>query len=179
MQTDDKVIVEAVKRDPEQGFRLLMARYEEPIYWHIRRMVVTHADAQDTTQEAFVRAFRSFSMYRGDSSLRVWLYRIATNEALRTLDKRKKERERDGGDEALAANAMADSYIDYDDEVAVKFQAAIKTLPPKQQMAFNLRYYDELAYDEIATLIGSSAASAKVNYNLAKDKIIKYMNSND
>jgi len=179
MQIDDKAIVEAVKREPERGFRLLMGRYEQPIYWHIRRMVVDYSDAQDTTQEAFVRAFRSFSQYRGDSSLKVWLYRIATNEAMRTLDRRKKERERDGGDAMMAANATADSYIDYDDKVAVKFQAAINTLPNKQRMAFTLRYYDELSYDDIAALIESSAASAKVNYHAAKEKIIKYMNSND
>ena len=121
-----------MRRNPEQGFRLLMAGYKEPLYWHIRRLVVSHADAQDAAQA------------RNDVS-----------------------------------NAKADYYFMDSDQLAVRLQKAIHSLPLKQQLTFNLRYYDELSYEEIAEVTGSSAASAKMNYHLAKDKIIKLMNSND
>ena len=88
MRADDKDIVETLKACPENGFRMLMAKYQEAVYWHIRRLVVSHDDAQDASQETFVRIYRSFDQYRGDSSLRSWIYRIATNEALRIIDRK-------------------------------------------------------------------------------------------
>lgn len=179
MPTDDKDIIKAMKTNPEKGFRLLMSRYKEPVYWYIRRMVTIHSDAEDAVQETFVRVFRSFKMFRGDSSLKVWIYRIATNEALRTLERRSRELVRTGENADAAANIAGDSYFDYGDKAAVKLQKAILLLPEKQRTAFNLRYYDDLSYDDIAAVTGSSAASAKVNYHIAKDKIIRYMNSND
>lgn len=174
----DKEILSALKANPEKGFRLLMAKYQAPVYWHVRRLVVAHDDAQDVTQEAFVRVFRSMSQYREESSLGTWIYRIATNEALRLLEQRK-ETQSSLDDEAGALQVMADEYVDYTDLVAVKLQQAIRALPTKQQLAFNLRYYDELGYDEIARITGQSEGSAKANYHIAKEKIIKYMNLND
>lgn len=179
MLTDDKDIIKAMKADPEKGFRLLMSRYKEPIYWYIRRMVTAHSDAEDAAQESFVRVFRSLKMFRGDSSFKVWIYRIATNEALRTLEKRNRELARTGGNVDDAASIAGDGYFDYGDKVAVKLQRAIQQLSEKQRTVFNLRYYDELSYDDIAAIVGSSAASAKVNYHIAKEKIVKFMNSND
>ncbi len=88
MTTSDNDILSTVKADPERGFRLLMDKYKEPVYWHIRRLVTAHADAQDATQETFVRVFRSIDGFRGDSSFTSWVYRIATNEALRLLSRR-------------------------------------------------------------------------------------------
>ena len=158
--------------------KLLMVKYKAPIYWHIRRLVVAHDDAQDATQEAFIRVFRSFSQFRGDSPFSAWIYRIATNEALRLLEQRKREQLSLDENEAEANRLMADNYVDYTDLEAVKLQRAILLLPAKQQIAFNLRYYDELSYDEIAQITDSSAASVKTNYHLAKDKIVKYMKTN-
>lgn len=178
MVTDDKEMITAMRENPEKGFRMLMAKYKEPVYWHIRRLVVSHADAQDAAQETFVRVFRSFDRFRGDSSFTTWIYRIATNEALRLLERNKDECSLDSA-EAHADSVMADEYVDYSDLVAVKLQKAILSLPTKQQIAFNLRYYDELGYDQIAEITGSTAASVKSNYHIAKDKIIQYMNSND
>ena len=91
MTTHDKEIIEALERNREIGFRMLLAKYQEPIYWHIRRLVVSHEDAQDASQETFVRLFRSLDQYRGDCSFRSWIYRIATNEALRLIGKRRQE----------------------------------------------------------------------------------------
>lgn len=88
---DDKELVELTAKEPEKGFRYLMTKYKEAVYWHIRRLVVTHEDAQDATQETFIRVFRSLSDFKGECTLRSWVYRIATNEALRLLDRYKKE----------------------------------------------------------------------------------------
>ena len=179
MSVNDKGIVETLQECPKNGFRMLMMKYREPVYWHIRRLVVSHDDAQDASQETFVRIYRSFSQYRGDCSLKSWIYRIATNEALRLISKRRLE-EVSIESEATGVNLiMADNYIDYEDKVAVKLQKAILSLPPKQQLAFNLRYYDELSFDEIARVADSTPASIKASYHVAKEKIIKYMNSND
>lgn len=179
MTTDEKDMVRAVKDSPEQGFRTLMARYGEPVYWHIRRLVVAHADAEDATQETFVRVYRNIGGFKGDSSLRVWMLRIATNEALRLLERRKKEMKSLDQAGKNLFDLRADEYTDYSDLEAVRLQKAILTLPTKQQLAFNLRYYDELSYEEIAQATDSTPASVKANYHIAKEKIIKYMTEND
>lgn len=178
--TDDKEIIRAMQGNPEQGFRLLMASYREPLYWHIRRLVVSHDDAQDAAQEAFVRIFRNFSQYSEENSFRAWIFRIATNEALRILVRHKNTTMLSLDDvtaDILSTKAYA--FYDSSDAIAVRLQKAILHLPAKQQLAFNLRYYDELSYEEIAEVADSSAASAKTNYHLAKEKIIEYMLNND
>lgn len=179
MTIDDKDIIRAVQEKSETGFRLLMQKYKQPVYWHIRRLVVAHDDAQDATQEAFIRIFRSFDKFRDDNSFRGWIFRIATNEALRLIDSRKQEQVSLEENAVGASNVMADNYVDYTDLETVKLQKAILSLPTKQQAAFNLRYYDELSYEEIAEAINSTASSVKVNFHIAKEKIVKYMNSND
>ena len=168
-----------IARDLEEGFRWLMASYKEAVYWHIRRLVVMHEDAQDVTQETLVRIFRSLPYFKGECSLRSWIYRIATNEALRLLNKHHNNR-LFLNDALTEINSIrADEHVDYSDLETVKLQRAILTLPTKQQLAFNLRYYNELGYDEIAEIIGSSPNRVKSNYHIAKEKIIKYMNVND
>lgn len=172
---NDKDIISIIAKDSEKGFRLLMARYKETVYWHIRRLVVSHADAQDATQETFIRIFRSFSQFKGECSFTSWVYRIATNEALRLLNRYRDGRvPLDNTNEELN-KVMADDYVDYSDLETVKLQKAILALPTKQQLAFNLRYYDELGYDEIAEITSSTADNVKSNYHIAKEKIIKYM----
>ena len=179
MSINDNVIIDTLKESLERGFRMLMMKYQEPLYWHIRRLVVSHDDAQDAAQETFVRIYRSFDQYRGDCSFRSWIYRIATNEALRIISKRRQE--------VISLESAAtgvqfiagDNDVDYADQVAVKLQKAILTLPPKQLLAFNLRYYDELSFEEIARIADSTSSSIKASYHFAKEKIVKYMNSND
>ena len=178
--TDDNQIIPLIRENAEKGFRLLMAKYKEPVYWHIRRLVVSHDDAQDATQDTFLRIFRSFSQYSGEGSLMAWILRIATNEALRLLGQNQNKATLSLDDAPLVALTMkTDDYFNYGNAEAVKLQKAITALPAKQQLAFNLRYYDDLSYKEIAAITGSTEATAKVNYHLAKEKIIKYMNSND
>lgn len=175
MMTNDKDIIYAMREDAEKGFRLLMATYKEPLYWHIRRLVVSHDDAQDAAQETLIRIFRSFGQYSEENSLRAWLFRIATNEALRLIERRRE----DSMPIEKVFDIQADSYINYSDLEAVRLQKAILTLPPKQQLAFNLRYYDEMDYEEIAQIADTTAASVKASYHVAKEKIIKFMTSND
>ena len=175
MTTNDKDIILAMREDAEKGFRLLMATYKEPLYWHIRRLVVSHDDAQDAAQETLIRIFRSFGQYSEENSLRAWLFRIATNEALRLIERRRE----DSMPIEKVFDIQADSYINYSDLEAVRLQKAILTLPPKQQLAFNLRYYDEMDYEEIAQIADTTASSVKASYHVAKEKIIKYMTSND
>ncbi len=175
MTTNDKKIIYAMREDAERGFRQLMQNYKEPLYWHIRRLVVSHDDAQDAAQETFIRIFRSFSQYNEANSLRAWLFRIATNEALRLIERRRADTMPIDG----VFDIQADSYVNYSDLEAVRLQKAILSLPPKQQLAFNLRYYDEMDYDEIAQIADTTAASVKASYHVAKEKIIKFMTSND
>lgn len=179
MVTEDRDIIDAMKQYPDKGFRLLMQKYKEAIYWHIRRLVVSHADAQDATQETFVRVFRNMHQYDENHSLAAWIFRIATNEALRLLERfRRDQLSLDAAGSGIGS-LLADTYVDYSDLESVRLQKAIQSLPAKQQITFNLRYYDELGYEDIALITGSTVAGAKMNYHLAKEKIITYMNSQD
>lgn len=179
MPTDQEIVI-AMKKDSQKGFSLLMASYMKPVYWHIRRLVVSHVDAQDVMQETFVRVFRSFDQYKENQPLNAWIFGIATNEALRLLGKCKGKSLLSLEDTSEDLFGLkADDYVDYSDIEAVKLQKAILSLPAKQQVAFNLRYYDELSYDDIAIITGSTAVNVKANYHNAKEKIINYMKSND
>lgn len=179
MNISDNDIATQLTENPEIGFRLLMKRYKEPIYWHIRRIVIAHSDAQDVAQETFLHVFRSFKELRNKDSLTAWIYRIATNEAIRWIKLKSPEMTSIDGNTDDILSLYADEYTDYTDLESVKLQKAINTLPPRQRIAFNLRYYDDLDYNEIAMAMDSTPANAKMNYHIAKNKIIDYMNSND
>lgn len=161
----------------ERGFKMLMDTFQEPIYNYIRRLVVSHEDAEDVLQEVFIRVFRNFEQFRNESSLSTWIYRIATNESLRLLNRRKGEKivSSDEIHEELVGKLRASEYVDYENELAVKFQEAILSLPEKQRLVFNLRYYDELDYDQIERILETKAETLKVNYHYAKEKIKEYI----
>ena len=122
---NDSELVAALKENTECGFRLLMAKYKEAVYWHVRRLVVSHEDAQDAAQETFIRVLLSFKQFKGESSFAVWIYRIATNEALRLLKRRRGGRVSLDDPEAGTNRLMADEYVDYSDLEA-------HPLPPHQ-----------------------------------------------
>ncbi|MBP5278725.1 MAG: sigma-70 family RNA polymerase sigma factor [Prevotella sp.] len=176
MTISDEHIITAIERNPELGFRLLMRQYKEPVYWHIRRLVVSHADAQDASQNAFLRIFRSFNQFNKSHSFRAWIYKIATNEALRIINSHTDmmSLEQDG---VALMQMKSDEYIDYGQALSVLLQQAILSLPYKQQLAFNMRYFDDMTYEQIAEAVNSNVAAVKMNYHLAKEKIIKYMKS--
>lgn len=157
-------------------FEQVIATYQQPIYWHIRRMVVDHDDAQDVMQETFIKVYKGLCSLKQPDALKVWLYRIATNECLRHLDRRRETAMSTiDNSELLMDSLMESNHVDYDNEMAVKFQKAILTLSDQQRLVFNLRYYDELPYEEISQLTGSSVDSLKVTYHNAKEKITKYI----
>lgn len=167
----DTDIFASFKADRESGCRLLLSRFKEPLYMHIRRITVSHEDAEDALQETFIRLFRSFGrLDEKRHTLTAWAYRVATNEALRTRSSRKVHHLLDD-----AADVVADSYIDYSDVSAVRLQRAIHSLPHKQRVTFSLRYYDGLDYTDIAQITDSTPESAKANYAKAKQKIIKIL----
>ena len=178
MITEDK-IRETCMKDPESGFRMLLERYQSPMYWHIRRMIVSHDDAEDVLQETFIKIFRHLDDFRAESSLSTWIYRIATNECIRFLNRRKEEAvSTEEVQEELMNKLMASEYVDYDNAMEVKFQQAILTLPEKQRLVFNLRYYDELKYEEISKITDTKVETLKANYYFAKEKIKEYMTNN-
>ena len=171
---NENKIREACASNRERGFKMLMDSFQVPIYNYIRRLVVSH---EDVLQEVFIRVFRHIDQFREESSLSTWIYRIATNESLRLLNGRKDEGVVSAEDvqEELMGKLKASDYIDYENELAVKFQEAILSLPEKQRLVFNLRYYDELEYEEIARVLDSKVDTLKVNYHYAKEKIKEYI----
>ena len=177
---EEKDIKACFETDPEKGFRRLVHRFQQPIYWHIRRMVVSHDDAKDVLQETFVRVFKNLNEFRFECSLSTWIYRIATNECLRWLNKRKEECiSAEEVQQELINQLMASEYVDYDQAMEVRFQKAVLSLPEKQRLVFNLRYYDEMSYEDMKEVTGSTVESLKSNYHLAKEKIKQYMINNE
>ena len=174
---NEKEIKDLCAVDMKRGFQRLMDSFQEPIYYYVRRLLVSHEDAQDALQETFIRVYKSWDTFRGDSALSTWIYKIATNESLRILEARQKQAclTDEGAQEELMNRLMASEYVDYEDAMVVKFQAALLTLPEKQRVVFNLRYYDDLSYDEIAKILNSKVDTLKVNYYYAKEKIKDYI----
>jgi len=159
----------------EAGFRQLTSIYGEKLYWHIRRIVVGHDDAEDVLQETLIKVFSSLDSFRGDGKLSTWLYSIATREALTLLRRRTHLWQSiDDLAPALTSKMQVETELD-SDSAEVLFQEALLTLPTQQRIAFNLRYYDELSYEEIARITGKNQNTLKVNYHLATEKIKTYI----
>lgn len=173
---NEEEIYKTYHGDEDRGFKLLLSAYQEPIYYFIRRMVVDHDDAEDVMQETFIRVYRNLGRFRRESSLSSWIYKIASNECMRFLNHRKKElTATELLSDALISTLKASEYVDYDQQMAVHFQEALLRLPDKQRLVFNLRYYDELEYDEISKITGMKATTLKVDFHYAKEKIKNYM----
>lgn len=156
----------------EAVFRRLVKEYQEPLYWHIRSLVGGHEDAEDTLQETFIRAHRYLSRLREEKSERAWLYRIATNEALRHLEQRKMTE--DVEDLQVADACYADEATDFE-ALHEALHKAVQLLPSKQRCVFSMRYYDDLSYEEIALATDSNVKAVTANYHTAKEKIRKYI----
>lgn len=170
----DEQIMEFLRSEHtfERGFRLLMAQYRERLYWHIRRMVQAHDDADDVLQNTFIKVYRGISQFEGKSKLYTWLYRIATNEALTHLQSQARHSSASLDDSAnLISNRLtADAWFD-GDAVQAKLLLAIAELPDKQKQVFNLRYYDEMPYEEMSQLLDTSVGALKASFHHATKKI--------
>lgn len=174
MTTSNDEILNTLHSDTRKAFDMIMRAYMQRVYWHIRRIVVSHQDAEDATQETFVRIYRALNDFR-KGNLTVWIFRIASHEAYRIIDKRTANQ----CDIEGAKSVASDSYCNYTDGELIRFRDAILSLPKMQQTVFNLRYYDDMSYDDIASIVDSTPQSAKANYYIAKTKIIKYIEGND
>ncbi len=165
-------------RDPStchEAFGEVIAKFTEPLYWQIRRMVESHDDANDVLQETFIKAWSSIENFRGDAKLSTWLYKIAINESLTFIAKERKRLNISIDDEAsMLVNAIeADNNID-GDKLAIELRKAIARLPEKQRLVFNMRYYDEMKYEQMAEILGTSVGALKTSYHLAVKKIEQY-----
>ena len=154
----------------ERGFSLLMDKYQEPLYWLVRRMVNDHDDANDVTQNAFIKVFRGFHNYKGDAKLYTWLYRIASNEAITFINQRNKKGITSLDAVPMAYEKSADSYFD-GDETQRLLKNAILQLPDKQRLVFNMRYYDEMPYEQMSQVLDTSVGALKASFHHAVKKI--------
>lgn len=160
----------------EQAFRDLMTLYKERLYWHIRKIVISHDDADDVLQNTFIKVFRSIDKFKRDSKLYSWMYRIATNESITHLNKNAKRLKISNEEMQQQAvnNLQADSYFE-GDKIQLKLQQAIATLPQKQQLVFNMKYFDDLKYKEISEVLETSEGALKASYHLAVKKIEAFL----
>lgn len=161
----------------EKAFHELVAKYQERLYWHCRKIVVLHEDADDALQNTFIKVWNSLANFRADSGLYTWLYRIATNESLTLLKQKKKFQNHSSLDEyvlSLSENLTADAYFD-GDETERKLQSAILGLPEKQRLVFNMKYYDEMKYNDMSEILNTSVGALKASYHHAVKKIEKFM----
>src|SRR5215218_1739346 len=166
-------------RDPatkEQGFTAIVKKYQEKLYWHIRRMVITHDDANDVLQNVFIKVWKGLENFREDSQLYTWLYRIATNECLTYLEQQKKRTSVSLSDieNGLSNRLKSDTNFDAN-RLEWKLQLGIQQLPEKQRIVFNLRYYDEMPYDEMSKVLDTSEGALKASYHHAVKKIEDYI----
>ena len=160
----------------ERAFTAIIKKYQEKLYWHIRRMVVEHEDANDVLQNVFIRVWNGLENFREDSQLYTWLYRIATNECLSYLEqqKRKSSLSFDEMESGLSNKIVADKYFD-PNKLEWKLQLAIQQLPEKQRVVFTLRYYDEMPYEEMSRVLDTSEGALKASYHHAVKKIEDFL----
>ena len=174
--SDDQILsLLAQEATYEKGFRYLMQKYQERLYWHIRRMVYEHEDANDVIQNTFIKVYRSIHKFQRNSKLYTWLYRIATNESITYINRKKKKVTSSIDDEeyAIAERLSADPYFD-GDEVQIRLQQAIHTLPDKQRLVFQMRYFDEMSYKDISEVLDTSVGALKASYHHAEKKVEQF-----
>jgi len=160
----------------DRGFRLLMEKYQERLYWQIRRLVYEHEDANDVLQNCFMKVYRNLHKFEGKSKLYTWMYRIATNEAITFLNKKKQKYTAsiDDEDRNLSNRLEADSFFD-GNSAQILLQKAIALLPEKQKQVFHLRYFDEMNYASMSELLGTSEGALKASFHHAVKKIEAYV----
>lgn len=174
----DKELIAGIKNEDTCNyyFNLLMRKYQERLYWHIRRMVIVHDDADDVLQNVFIKAWKGLGKFREDANLFTWLYRIATNETITFLNNKKKKIflplvniEKD-----LAESLESDVFYS-GDKIQLKLQKALLKLPKKQRVVFNMKYFDEMKYEDISDVLGTSVGALKASYHHAVQKIETFL----
>ena len=175
-QITENDIRAALASDAERAFRMIIELYGRKLYWHIRRLVITHDDADDALQNTFLNAWKNIGSFRSESSLLTWLWSIATNEALNLLRKRAKENSvsLDDIEGILAASAEGSIWFD-GDAAAVRLQNAILKLPEKQRIVFNMKYFEEMTYEQISAVTGTTTGALRASYHHAVKKIEQFL----
>lgn len=155
-----------------RAFEVLVNTYKERLYWHIRRIVLNHDDADDVLQNTFIKVYKNINGFKGDSKLFSWMYRIATNEALTFLKKKSNKMKVSDAElqQRMVQNLQADVYFE-GDEIQLKLQKAVATLPEKQKLVFNMKYFEEMKYEDISEVLNTSVGGLKASYHLAVKKI--------
>ena len=178
---DETQLVAQLKSDThkEQAFRALITLYKERLYWHIRHIVKSHDDTDDVLQNTFIKIFKNIQSFKGDSKLFSWMYRIATNEAITFINQNAKRLQTTSEEaQTLAINKLsADVYFE-GDAIQLKLQKAIAILPEKQQLVFNMKYFQELKYSEMSEILETSEGALKASYHIAVKKIEAYLTQN-
>ncbi len=159
-----------------KGFEMIVAQYSEQLYWQIRRMVLSHDDANDLLQNTFIKAWTNIDYFRAEAKLSTWLYRIALNECLTFLNKQRAQQNVDLDDpEAGVVDKLTSDPYFSGDKIQILLQEALRTLPEKQRMVFNLKYYEDMKYEEMSEIFGTTVGSLKASYHHAVKKIEKYL----
>jgi RNA polymerase sigma-70 factor (ECF subfamily) len=175
---DDKELLELF-RDPsskEKAYTSIVRKYQEKLYWHVRRMVVDHDDANDVLQNVFIKVWKGLENFREDAKLYTWLYRIASNESLTFLEQQKKRQSVSFDDVQGGLSERLKADKDFDpSKIEWKLQLAIQQLPEKQRLVFTLRYYDEMPYEDMSRILETSEGALKASYHLAAKKIEDYI----
>lgn len=166
------------KPSKEKAFRDLLHLYKERLYWHVRKIVISHDDADDVLQNTFIKVYKSIDNFKGESQLYSWLYRIATNEAITFINKNAKRKQVSSEEyqNTIINQLEADVYFE-GDAIQLKLQKAIATLPQKQQLVFNMKYFDNLKYKDIADILNTSEGALKASYHIAVKKIEQFLTS--
>lgn len=179
----DEQIIELLLTPETQNraFEAILKTYKEKIYYHVRKIVIDHDDADDVTQESFIKIWKNLDKFRGDSKLYTWLYRIATNEALTFLQKKRKENSVsiDDNEQLLSVfeAPQSNEYLN-GDEIQIKLQKALLQLTDKQRVVFNLKYFEDLKYEEIAEITETSVGGLKATYHFAVKRIEEFLKTN-
>ena len=181
-QVEDTEILEKFQNEKtrNEAFNLLLKKYQQKIYWHVRRMVINHDDADDLVQDIFVKVWKNLLGFRNDAQLYTWMYRIATNECITFLNRKKLKNNIPFDDVSyeLSESLTESAYFD-GDKAQKKLQKAILTLPDKQRLVFNLKYFDEMKYEEMSDVLGTSVGALKSSFHLAVKKIEAYLLAED
>ncbi len=177
---NEKELVSKLKsaQTQEKAFRELISLYKERLYWHIRKIVISHDDSDDVLQNTFIKIYKNINNFKGDSKLYSWMYRIATNEAITHLNKNAKRLQitNEAVQEYAINNLKADVYFE-GNEIQLKLQKAIATLPQKQQLVFNMKYFDNIKYKDMSEVLETSEGALKASYHHAVKKIETYLTS--
>ena len=181
MSETETLLVQQLQSESQKNaaFKTLISLYKERLYWHIRHIVKSHDDADDVLQNTFIKVFKNIDKFKGESKLYSWLYRIATNEALSHLKKNAKLKNiTDLEAQDLAINNLQSDVYFEGDAIQLKLQKAIATLPEKQQLVFNMKYFQDLKYSELSEILDTSEGALKASYHLASKKIETYLKDN-